>query len=207
MCGTWPPCEADVPPWKALLQPCEAQVPPCEVYVPPCEAHVPTFETEVITFTISSLPGPEAPNKTKNSVGSTCPSQETQYFCLVLYNIFALKSQRFKCVGLYHVFILCTVHSVFLSTDKGELMALAAASPWWSNGDQLTGPQCFFWSKLGTRPVHKFHFCWKQIWSLVWEIALDHCNHSLFSEFLYLVRKWWNRSWLPSWAKVIFAWT
>ena len=29
------------------------------------------------------------------------------------------------------------------------LMALAAASPWWTNGDQLTAPQWFYWSKVG----------------------------------------------------------
>ena len=29
-------------------------------------------------------------------------------------------------------------------------MALAASSPWWTNGDQFTGPQCFYWSKLAT---------------------------------------------------------
>ena len=29
-------------------------------------------------------------------------------------------------------------------------MALAAACPWWTNGDQLTGSRCLYWSKVST---------------------------------------------------------
>ena len=40
-------------------------------------------------------------------------------------------------------------------------MALAAASHWWPDGDQLTGFQCFHWSKVSTsqRWGCRFFFC------------------------------------------------
>ena len=44
------------------------------------------------------------------------------------------------------------MHSMFLSTTNAlkSLKDLAAASPWCPDGDQLTGPQCFHWSHVGT---------------------------------------------------------
>ena len=73
-----------------------------------------------------------------------------------------------------------TMHSVFSSTSKGPYVALAATSPWWPDGDQLTGSQFLHWSKVAhpRDDAAEKEFFWLALQRL-WVKKHDFCHSDL----------------------------
>ena len=68
--------------------------------------------------------------------------------CIFLHKSEPCPRNVYGILNILKISINKTMHREFSSTSEGPYVALAAASPWWPDGDQLTGPQFLYWSIL-----------------------------------------------------------